>query len=645
MADTSYFDKFSSAFGKIPGIAMPFLSSENNPAIETLKGLPSATLEYLESLERDNTIPLTMKDQIGQRIGNIIPDFVDFGLDTGENIKTSIDEFLSGDSATVAGLKDRTISEDSVDLTGLDLVQVLGDNLQTDMLPEEFKMVRPGQSNISDPTGSGRIKARPGTMGEFEITGKKLEPYDPTGGIQTIDPELQSEAFGDLEFELEKEKQREIDAVNFRKQEEKLTQGGLNSMTIAESDMINAESAELDEKSSKENQAQEDKKVIEDGFSSAMKDFMAASGRDLPSKNESRSDSIARYKKEFEEITGIDASGKVDKSNFLMAMGLNLMQNKAGKDFNFSKIMDSGAKAVEDAMPMLTKAADKAEAASLAAGKFALGEIKAGESASAAFAKEVRTNNFNWALKKMELEEKANIEKIKSKGESNKLEDAAPFKIGAGDMEVRIGNVNGVSKFVSGPVDAGKIVNAYSKYTEGQENVSVMGDALSLIANQKNPAGSILADRAKSLGVAWGVVDGKDMFGEKGISDEAEFKKYRQATINAFKKLILQESQISNLDLTTLFASFGEVSFMQNPKEAEAAIDLMGQYFAAKKRSLEFVLTDFYDRSWYRSDEDYKRTQKILAKLSGTSTTQATTGEGGRLTLDLTSIPKLNVED
>ena len=642
MADTSFFDK---VFPNGVGSAIGFPDSETfGKTVETVRDLPDDVLEFLRSLEPDTSIPLTVSDKIKQDFSNIPTYFGQGALNSAEYLN----DILSADSPIVAGLQDGSLNEEDYNLDGIDLVQVLGDNFGP-RVPEEFKMVRPGQSNISDPTESGRIKARPGTMGEFELTGKNLEPYNPIGGIQTIDPELQSEAFGDLEFELEKEKQREIDAVNFRKQEEKLTQGGLNSMTIAESDMINAESAELDEKSSKENQAQEDKKVIEDGFSSAMKDFMAASGRDLPSKNESRSDSIARYKKEFEEITGIDASGKVDKSNFLMAMGLNLMQNKAGKDFNFSKIMDSGAKAVEDAMPMLTKAADKAEAASLAAGRYALGEIKAGESAAAAFAKEVRTNNFSWQLKKLELSEKAKLEKIKAGASATKIENIAPVSIGAGDMKVRIGDVQrdgeGVNVFASPATDAGAVVNSYMKYTSGQENVALMGDALTAIADSNASGLKILADRAKSVGASWGVVDGKDMFGEKGISDEAEFKKYRQATINAFKKLILQESQISNLDLTTLFASFGEVSFMQNPKEAEAAIDLMGQYFAAKKRSLEFVLTDFYDRSWYRSDEDYKRTQKILAKLSGTSTTQATTGEGGRLTLDLTSIPKLNVED
>ena len=354
MADTSFFDKF--------------FSVDNNPAIQSLKGLPSDaldylsgldadTLEYLESLERDNTIPLTMKDQIGQRFRNILPDFVNLGLDTGENIKTSIDEFLSGDSSIVAGLKDGTISEGDVNLDGVDLVQVLGDNLQTNMFPEELINVGPNQRPVLDPSGEGRIKARPTTMGEFEITGRNLEPYNPVGGLQTINPELQSEAFGDLEFELEKEKQRKIDAENFRKQEEKLTQGGLNSMTIAESDKINADSKKL-------TQGQQ-----EDVFMAAMDDFLGSALGTSPDKKER---TLADYKKEFADATGIDVSGKVDNRLALMAGGLSLLQNRAGKDFNVSKMLKSVGEAGEKALPALEKAKAEAKKAGLAAGKYAL---------------------------------------------------------------------------------------------------------------------------------------------------------------------------------------------------------------------------------------------------------------------------------
>ena len=45
--------------------------------------------------------------------------------------------------------------------------------------------------------------------------------------------------------------------------------------------------------------------------------------------------------KEFAEATGIDISGKVDKSAALMSLGLALMQNRAGKGFNVGRILSN----------------------------------------------------------------------------------------------------------------------------------------------------------------------------------------------------------------------------------------------------------------------------------------------------------------
>lgn len=588
-----------SVFNKIFGL-------ENNPAIKNIA----------EEFSYDNVFPQGIMGALkgpgslnaaNDYEGNAASDYLD-------NLNSRIENYMSSDSDTQGQQLLKKILEGFRTLgeKGFDVLEFPGEKVEEGI---EF-LQSPSDLRLAEAAKEDEIE------NQRRLSAEILDPsYQ-----DLLDDADQLSDFGFIDvtqFDVEKQKKAQ-DAAKFA--DEKLNLQGPNFVPVAKDKL--------------EPELEQDKgtpePTVEDGFAAAMKDFMASAGKDLPSKNESRSDSIARYKKEFEEVTGIDASGKVDKSRFLMALGLNLMQNQAGKDFNLSRIVDAGAKSVEEAMPFLDKAVAKSEAASLAAGKFALDEIKAGESAAAAFNKEVRTNAFNWALKKMELEEKANIEKLKNKGKSNEIKNVASVPIGAGDIKVRIGDINGVSKFASGPTDAGAIVNAYTKYTEGQGNISIMGDALTAISNKDSSAVSILADRAKSLGVAWGVVDGKDMFGEKGISDEAEFEKYRQATINAFKKLILQESQVSNLDLTTLFASFGEVSFMKNPKEAEAAIDLMNEYFSAKKRSLEPVLANFYDRSWYRSDEDYKRAQEELSKLSGAYKIQATTGEGGRLSLDLT---------
>ena len=368
MADTSFFDKFFSA--------------DNNPAIQSLKGLPTDALEFLRSLEPDKSLPLTVGDKFKQDIYNIPTTVGQGALGTAE----AIDALLNSDSPIVAGLKDGTISESGVNLDGVDLVQVLGDNLQTNMFPEELINVGPNQRPVLDPSGEGRIKARPTTMGEFELTGKNLEPYNPIGGLQTIDPELQSEAFGDLEFELEKEKQRKIDAENFRKQEEKLTQGGLNSMTIAESDKINAESKKMTQEQQ------------EEGFLSAMDDFFEGARGAGPEVPKDRT--IAEYKKAFSEATGIDTSGKVDKKDALMAFGLALMQNKAGKNINISKMLTEVGVAGEKALPALEKAKERARQGALAGGKYALQTQSSDKAVRAAAEEKMLNRDKYWVYKK-----------------------------------------------------------------------------------------------------------------------------------------------------------------------------------------------------------------------------------------------------
>ncbi len=111
-------------------------------------------------------------------------------------------------------------------------------------------------------------------------------------------------------------------------------------------------------------------KQADEGFLSAMDDFLDAAVGTGPGKPKERT--IEEYKKVFSEATGIDTSGKVDKSDALMAFGLALMQNKAGKGFNVGKMLQSVGEAGDKALPALTKAKAEAKKAGLAAGQYAL---------------------------------------------------------------------------------------------------------------------------------------------------------------------------------------------------------------------------------------------------------------------------------
>ena len=593
-----------------------FFNLENNPAIKSIG----------EQFSYDNIFPQGIMGALvgpgslntsDDYEGNAASDFLD-------NLNRKTESYVSSDSDTQGEQLIKSILQgfSNIGEPMLDVLELPGRKLEEGI---EF-LQSPSDLRLEEAAKENEIE----NQRRLSIEG--LEP--PIGGYQELldnADELSDLGFIDVtQFDVEKQEKEQAAA----KVADKLNLQGPNFVPIAK----DKPEPEIDTGDAPPN--------AEDGFAAAMKDFMTASGKNLPSKNESRSDSIARYKKEFEEVTGIDASGKPDKSRFLMALGLNLMQNKAGKNFDFSKMIDAGAEATQKAMPFLDKAVDKAEAASLAAGKFALNEIKAGESSRAAFAKEVRTNNFNYQLKKYELDQKFELEKLKQSGTSNEMKNVSRISIGAGDLKIGMGNVNGVSKFSTAPTDAGKIVNAYNKYTEGQVDISKMQDALTELANRtEGPLPAKLIDSIKTLSIKLGLSDPKAAFGEKGISSAEEFEVYQQATINAFKKLILQESQISNLDLKTLFESFGDAGFMSSPEKSKLAIDKMMDYFSAKKRTLQPVLNDFSDRDFFRSESDFKKTQNKLESLGGSFTGQATSGEGGRLTLDLTSIPKLNVED
>jgi len=106
-------------------------------------------------------------------------------------------------------------------------------------------------------------------------------------------------------------------------------------------------------------------------FSQAMSEYIsqARTGAedDLPEIGD-----IKDYKKKFAEATGIDISGKPDTSQALMAMGLSMMQNRAGKRFNVGKILNAVGEAGEKALPALTAAKAEARNNVIAAGKYAL---------------------------------------------------------------------------------------------------------------------------------------------------------------------------------------------------------------------------------------------------------------------------------
>lgn len=131
---------------------------------------------------------------------------------------------------------------------------------------------------------------------------------------------------------------------------------------------------------------------VQQGFMAGMQEYLNAA-RGADGATEPRS--LEEYKKEFAEATGIDISGKPDKSQALMAFGLALMQNRAGKGFNVGRILRSVGEAGEAALPALEKAKQEAKANAVAAGKYAL-EMRSADRAKAEAAKEKAMSRQNY---------------------------------------------------------------------------------------------------------------------------------------------------------------------------------------------------------------------------------------------------------
>jgi len=185
-------------------------------------------------------------------------------------------------------------------------------------------------------------------------------------------PGLGSKSFVDAKENLKKQNQQD-----FRDKEAALVemQGGLKSQPfVGQGQDNNPNAAGVEEK---------DPTVR--AFMAGMDEFINAARGAAP--NAPPVQDIEDYKKVFAEATGLDISGKPDKSSALMSLGLALMQNRAGSGFNVGNILRAVGQAGEVALPKLEAAKKEAKASAAAAGKFAL-EMRSSDQARATAAEE-----------------------------------------------------------------------------------------------------------------------------------------------------------------------------------------------------------------------------------------------------------------
>ena len=289
----------------------------------------------------------------------------DYLIDAPQKMGEATLDYLTGPSQFVRDVQSGKISESELPL-GTDLVDIFGETDPTlgapDFLPDDYM---PGEIFKYDPTGEGLTKGMPETRAERQGREAKAE----------LDAQIQAALDAQFDTVAAQKKKDAQRAEDFRAREAQIAegQGGLQSMPLADS-----------------------KNAAEQMFIAAMDDLIGDSRGAGPKKKEMTLDD---YKKEFQEATGIDISGKPNKAAALMAAGAVLMNNKAGGK-GFSGMLSALGEASEAALPKLEKAQADARAAALAAGKYALQTRATDRATDASNQEKLMNRGKYWVYKK-----------------------------------------------------------------------------------------------------------------------------------------------------------------------------------------------------------------------------------------------------
>ena len=365
---------------------------------------------YEREIQRRNA-PLTKGQQISQGIADLLPPagispFQYYPMLAAEKMASGVTDYLESPSDLVEGVRSGAIKENDPRLAGVDLVDIFDDDPTLgvpDFVPDDYEA---GEIFTFDPTGEGKSKSVSDAM-DLQAEIDKLGTVGGRGEIVE----------GPTERADFLEKQRGLAAEEFRLKEKQLvdSQGGLNSMSVADS-----------------NAAKQD--AAEQLFAASMEDFISGVRGKGPETNKVRT--LEEYKDEFFKATGIKAPGKINAGAALMAAGTAMMNNQMGGK-GFSGMMTTLGQASEAALPELVKAREKVDLESRAAGKYAL-EMRNADQATARAAKEKamersdyfivpKTNNVVDFLANSVGEGKGRLESL-SKYELNALRNDPKFR-------------------------------------------------------------------------------------------------------------------------------------------------------------------------------------------------------------------------
>lgn len=377
-------------------------------------------------------------------------------------------------------------------------------------------------------------------------------------------------------------------------------------------------------------------KVVEDTFMSGMSEVFNALQKPVPELGD-RDEMLQKYKDEFAEATGISIDGKPDKSQALMAMGLALMQNRAGKGFNVGKIFNAVGEAGMAAMPYLTKAKDEAKQAAIAAGKYALGKIKSDEDARSAIIAANDALAQELLIKDLEFKQKRQlqIEKAQLEGDEAKIAEALKntkqqtLSIGGKDVSIGYGRdieAGGKTVFSTPEPDAREVAKAYKKTGQGIDTLRKMEDVLIQIRDNGNEkiGGSALETAIEgliSVGNSMGMNLEYPNGGEVGL--KAQFDVLKSKVLLEYKRFLAQETGngISNVDVANLQEAIGDFNYFTDPERGLMAIREVTEMFERSREELDPVVDEFMDRSFYSDNEAgsaaYDKVIKMFSKQFG----------------------------
>lgn len=355
--------------------------------------------------------------------------------------------------------------------------------------------------------------------------------------------------------------------------------------------------------------------AVQTAFVEAMNPYLEALNKKVPTAN-NREELLEKYKKEFSDATGIEINGKVDKSQALMAMGLSLMQNRAGKGFNVGKLLNAVGQAGDAAMPYLREATKEAKAAKVAAGKYALEKIASGESAAAAIASEEKAFQRERYLKLLQLDADIEKEKIKAGGKINELKNVKVDKVING-LDVQRGRGATGAVFVF-PEDALRDTSGALKSVNGAlTTVDTMLDLASQIASEESPTFSLISERVNTALVGAGLVDSEVVFGESKVGREQQIRILQDSIITQFKRMLTQETGngISKSDVDNIRTMLGEIDLLGNPEQSILRLQEIKTLFTGKRTAVRGVLDELQNPDSYPTVEEYEKNMELYPSL------------------------------